>query len=69
MILSDYFNLESVSENTILTVSKATQVWKVAETENLCAGFLKMEQNFYPNLSVIYLIFQLPLKTCLILVK
>ena len=35
MILNDYFHLASVSENSILSISKATQVSKAAGIDNL----------------------------------
>ena len=41
MILGDYFNLASVSENSILTILKATQVSKAAGIDNLSGRFLK----------------------------
>ena len=41
MILGDYFHLASVSENSILTILKATQVSKAAGIDNLCGRFLK----------------------------
>ena len=41
MILSDYFHLASVSENSILTILKATQVSKAAGIDNLSGRFLK----------------------------
>ena len=40
-ILSDYFHLVSVSENSILTILKATQVSKAAGIDNLSGCFLK----------------------------
>ena len=73
MILSDYFHLASVSENSILTILKATQVSKAAGIDNLSGRFLKygvlseksLDKKFYPNLLVIYVISQLPLKSFL----
>ena len=41
MIRSDYFHLASVSENSILTILKATQVSKAAGTDTLSGRFLK----------------------------
>ena len=41
MILGDYFHLVSVSENSILTILKATQVSKAAGIDNLSGRFLK----------------------------
>ena len=41
MILGDYFHLTSVSENSILTILKATQVSKAAGIDNLSGRFLK----------------------------
>ena len=41
MILGDYFHLASVSENSILTILKATQVSKAAGIDNLSGCFLK----------------------------
>ena len=41
MILGDYFHLASVSENSILTILKATQVSKAAGIVILCGRFLK----------------------------
>ena len=40
-ILGDYFHLASVSENSILTILKATQVSKAAGIDNLSGRFLK----------------------------
>ena len=40
-ILSDYFDLASVSENSILTILKATQVSKAAGIDNISGRFLK----------------------------
>ena len=47
MILGDYFNLASVSENVILTILKATQVSKAGEMNNLCGHFLKDSAKFF----------------------
>ena len=41
MILGSHFNLASVSENSILTILKATQVSKAAGLESLSGRFLK----------------------------
>ena len=41
MIQSDYFHLASVSENSILTILKATQVSKAAGIDNISGRFLK----------------------------
>ena len=41
MIQGCHFNLTSVSENSILTILKATQVSKVAGLDNLSGCFLK----------------------------
>ena len=43
MILGAYFHLVSVSENSILTIKKATQVSKAAGIDNLSELFLKDE--------------------------
>ena len=43
MILGDYFHLAPVSENSILTILKATQVSKAAGIDNLSGRFLKNE--------------------------
>ena len=65
MIPGDYFNLASVSEKSILTILKATQVSKAAGIDNLSGCFLKDGAKFYPNLLVIYVISQLPPKSFL----
>ena len=41
MILGDYFRLVSVSENSVLTISKATQGSKAAGIDNLSGRFLE----------------------------
>ena len=41
MILGDYFHLASLSENSIPTILKATQVSKAAGIDNLSGRFLK----------------------------
>ena len=41
MILGDYFHLASISENSILTILKTTQVSKAAGIDNLSGRFLK----------------------------
>ena len=41
MIQGDYFNLGSVSEKSILTILKATQVSKAAALDSLFGCFLK----------------------------
>ena len=41
MIQGCHFNLTSVSENSILTILKATQVSKAAGLDNLSGCFLK----------------------------
>ena len=41
IIQSDSFNLVTVSENTILTILKNTQVSKAAGLDNLSSRFLK----------------------------
>ena len=41
MILDDYVHLASVSENSILTISKGFQVSKAAGTDSLSGRFLK----------------------------
>ena len=41
MIPGNYFNLASVSENSILTILKAIQVLKAAGIDNLSVSFLK----------------------------
>ena len=46
MILGDYSNLVSVSENSILTILKATQVSEAAAINNLYRRFLKDEVKF-----------------------
>ena len=42
---------------------KATQVSKATGIDNLSGHFLKGRSKFYPNLSKIYVISQLPLKS------
>ena len=42
MILSNYFHLVSVLENSIVTILKATQISKVAGIDNLSGCFLKV---------------------------
>ena len=46
MIQGDHFNLASVSENSILTILKATKVSKAAGLDNLSGRFLKDEAKF-----------------------
>ena len=46
MILADYFCLTSVSENSILTISKVTQVPKAAGIDNLPGLFLNNGATF-----------------------
>ena len=41
MIRGDYFRLASVSENSILTILKVTQISKAADYNNLSGHFLK----------------------------
>ena len=41
MFPSDYLHLTSVSENSILTILKATQVSKAAGIDNISGRFLK----------------------------
>ena len=41
IIQGDSFNLATVSENTILTILKDTNVSKAAGLDNLCGRFLK----------------------------
>ena len=41
MIRGDYFRLASVSENSILTILKVTQVSKAADYNSLSGHFLK----------------------------
>ena len=65
MILGDYFHLTSVSENSILTILKATQLSKAAGIDNLSGRFLKDGAKVYPNLLVICVISQLPLESFL----
>ena len=65
MILGDYFHLASVSKNSVLTILKATQYAKVAGIDSLSGPFLKAGAKFYPNLLVIYVISQLPMKSFL----
>ena len=43
---SDYFNLISVSESSIITTLKATKVIKTAGLDNLSGPFLKDRANF-----------------------
>ena len=43
MILGDYFNLESVSDNLIITILKATQILKATAKKNLSRRFLRDE--------------------------
>ena len=50
MILGDYFHLASVSENSILTILKATQVSKAAGIDNLSGRFLKDGAKFLSKL-------------------
>ena len=65
MILCDYFHLASVSENSILTILKATEVSKAASIDNLSGRFLKGGAKVLFKLLVIYVISQLPLKSFL----
>ena len=46
MLLGDYFNLKSVSENSFQTFLKTTQVSKAAGPDNLSWRFLEDGQNF-----------------------
>ena len=46
MIQGDHFNLASVSENSILTILKATKVSKAPGLDNLSGRFLKDEAKF-----------------------
>ena len=46
MIQGDHFNLASVSENSILTILKATKVSKAAGLDSLSGRFLKDEAKF-----------------------
>ena len=46
MTLGDYFHLASVSENSILTIVKATQVSKAAGIDNIFGRFLKHGAKF-----------------------
>ena len=46
MVLGDYLHLASVSENSILTTLKATQVSKAAGIDNQSGRFLKNEIKF-----------------------
>ena len=41
VILGYYFHLAFVSENSILTILNATQVWKAAGIDNISGRFLK----------------------------
>ena len=41
MILREYFHLESVLENSVLTILKRTQVSKATGIDNLSGRFLK----------------------------
>ena len=45
IIQSDFFNLATVSENTILTILKNTKVSKAAGLDNLSGRFLKDSAN------------------------
>ena len=56
MIQGDHFNFTSVSKSSIITILKATKVSKADGQNNLSGRFLKMEQNFYSELLVIYAI-------------
>ena len=62
MTLGNFFHLASVSENSTLTVLKATQASKVAGIDNISGRFLKDGAKVLFNLLVIYVISQLPLK-------
>ena len=46
MIQGSHFNLASVSENSILTILKSTQVSKAAGLDSLSGCFLKDEVKF-----------------------
>ena len=46
MLLGDYFNLKSVSENSFQTILKTTQVSKAAGPDNLSWRFLEDGRNF-----------------------
>ena len=65
MIQGNYFNLASFSKSSILTSLKATQVSKSADLGNLSRCFLIDG----PKLLVIFVIYQLPMKIYLTLVK
>ena len=75
MSLSDYFHLPSVSANSVLTSLKVTQVSKEAGIDNLSGHFhgqrswTRMKENLYPDLSLICVISQLPLKRFHILAR
>ena len=49
MTLGDYFHLASVSENSILTILKATQVSKAAGIDNTFGRFVKHGAKFLPT--------------------
>ena len=69
MILGDYFHLESVSENAILTILKATHVSKAAGIDNLSGRFLKDGTKDLSKPISDYVISQLPLKSFLTFAK
>ena len=49
MIIGDYFHLASVSENSVQTIFKATQVSKASGIDNLSGRFLKDEAKVLPK--------------------
>ena len=69
MIQDSHFNLASVSENSILTILKSTQVSKAAGLDSLSGWFLKDGAKFLAKPIIIYVIFQLTLKNFLTVAK
>ena len=69
MIQGSLFNLASVSENSILTILKSTQVSKAAGLDSLSGWFLKDGAKFLAKPIIIYVISQLTLKNFLTVAK
>ena len=69
MIQDSHFNLASVSENSILTILKSTQVSKAAGLDSLSGWFLKDGAKFLAKPIIIYVISQLTLKNFLTVAK
>ena len=69
MIQGSHFNLASVSENSILTILKSTQVSKAAGLDSLSGWFLKDGAKFLAKPIIIYVISQLTLKNFLTVAK